>query len=67
MHPVIVNSGASVMPTKPELMYRQLLEQHGILLRQNDALRAIIRQTVSDLQIANEECVMLREQLEELL
>ena len=54
------------MPTKTELMYRELLEQHGIALRQVQSMRAIIRQTVSDLQIANEECVMLREQLGEL-
>ena len=52
------------MPTKTELMYRELLEQHGILLRQNEALRAIVRQTVSDLQIANEECAALRKQFD---
>ena len=52
------------MPTETELMYRQLLERHGILLRQNEALRAIVRQTVSDLQIAIEECTALRKQLE---
>lgn len=52
------------MPTKTELMYRELLEQHGILLRQNESLRSIVRQTVSDLLIAIEDCAALRKQLE---
>lgn len=55
------------MPTETELMYRQLLEQHGILLRQNESLRAIVRQLASDLQMATDECKALRKQFEDSL
>jgi len=51
------------MPTKTELMYRELLEQQGIVLRQNEYLKAIIRQLSSDLHIAEQECKALRGEL----
>lgn len=64
---VIVDSGASIMPTETEKMYRQLMEEHGILLRQNEYLKAIIRQLSSDLQMAEDECKALTKQFEDSL
>lgn len=60
---VIIDSGASIMPTETEKMYRQLMEEHGILLRQNEYLKSIIRQLSSDLQMAEGECKALRGEL----
>ena len=51
------------MPTETEKMYRQLMEEHGILLRQNEYLKSIIRQLSSDLQMAEGECKALRGEL----
>jgi hypothetical protein len=51
------------MPTETEKMYRQLMEEHGILLRQNEYLKAIIRQLSSDLQMAEDECKALMGQV----
>ena len=53
------------MPTKTELMYRELLEQHGIALRQVQSMRAIIRQMASDLEMLADECASMRGQLNE--